>query len=358
MGIKNIKPFLKEAAPDTFVTMSMVNLSGYRIAIDANYLMYVIKSRANGRVINSTDLSKDLCLDNEEVNKVWVKMLIDMIMMFLNCNITPVFVFDGEHPKEKDQTKQVRQNAREERKNKINNLTEKMKGDLLDRKPCDVKELENLIKNDLTFTKKDYELFANVLLNLGVPCLYAEADGEQLCCMLCIEGKVAAVYSSDTDTLAYGCPLTITKVFENRHSPPAVECMVISNALTKLEIDYPTFLDLCIMCGCDFNNNIPKIGCKRAFGLLKEHKSIDNITSKYDTSILNYKRCRDIFSYKTSESLIRNETYSLEMDRSEPERTLSFFKLYDMEPQYGNFSVSVKRLGTPKDMVREVMSFE
>lgn len=45
--------------------------------------------------------------------------------------------------------------------------------------------------------------------------------------------------------------------------------------LQELELDMDKFIDLCIMCGCDYANNIRGIGAVRALSLIKQHGSIE-----------------------------------------------------------------------------------
>jgi flap endonuclease-1 len=40
------------------------------------------------------------------------------------------------------------------------------------------------------------------------------------------------------------------------------------------------FIDLCILCGCDYTKNIGGIGPVRAFKLIKEESTIENVLAK------------------------------------------------------------------------------
>jgi len=37
------------------------------------------------------------------------------------------------------------------------------------------------------------------------------------------------------------------------------------------------FIDLCILCGCDYTQNIGNVGPVKAFKLIQEHKTIENV---------------------------------------------------------------------------------
>jgi 5'-3' exonuclease len=117
--------------------------------------------------------------------------------------------------------------------------------------------------------------------------------------MLTIEGITAASFSTDTDNLTYGCPLVITGF----NGSGGVSVISINDVLACLDMSYREFVDLCIMAGCDYNDNIPKIGIGKSHKLLKEYHSIDNIT-KYDVQCLKHIKCRQLFAYVHSGLLI------------------------------------------------------
>jgi 5'-3' exonuclease len=47
--------------------------------------------------------------------------------------------------------------------------------------------------------------------------------------------------------------------------------------LAELDLTMDQFIDLCIMCGCDYANNIRGIGAVRALSLMKQHGSIEAV---------------------------------------------------------------------------------
>ena len=80
--------------------------------------------------------------------------------------------------------------------------------------------------------------------------------------------------------------------------------------LQSLDISSDQFLDLCIMCGTDYNKNIYKVGPEKAFKLLKEHGTIDDLLNKSvldeaSISVLKHVRVRELFrKYTKSDVLI------------------------------------------------------
>jgi len=64
-----------------------------------------------------------------------------------------------------------------------------------------------------------------------------------------------------------------------------------------LSMSKETFTDFCIMLGCDYNTNIPKIGPEKSYALMKLYKNIDDIKEiESQKDILHHIRIRELFS--------------------------------------------------------------
>jgi flap endonuclease-1 len=57
----------------------------------------------------------------------------------------------------------------------------------------------------------------------------------------------------------------------------------LNKVLAGLELNMEEFIDLCILCGCDYTSTIKGIGQKRAYELIKKHKTIEKAISKLDS---------------------------------------------------------------------------
>jgi flap endonuclease-1 len=309
MGIKGINTLIKRYSPEAFFTLPITSLSGKRIAIDGNNWMYTSMAIARKKIINKINVSLEEP-NPQEIRKEWFLLLINFLMGWLSYDITPVFVFDGTHPPEKDETKLKRKNARIATKIKIDALYKQIRDNTIERSESIIEELRKELRNYNFISTDDYELFRTIINRIGIPCLQATCDGEQLCSSLCIEGKVAAVFSVDTDNLVYGCPLIVTgysQTFsydEFGNKIDHLDCVRLDKVLNGLKVSHSIFVDLCIMSGCDFNTNIPGYAAIKSFNLLQKYGSIDNLPRNLNITCLNYLRCRNIFSYVPSEKLI------------------------------------------------------
>lgn len=148
-------------------------------------------------------------------------------------------------------------------------------------------------KNAFKIDKKDFDLTKKLFDILEVPYFDAPLEAETMCSDLCIRGKVKAVLSEDTDVLAYGSPIFLSKISSDG------SCLKIhyEDLLKKTSLTASQFLDFCIMCGTDYNKNIPRIGPARAYKLISEFGSIEKIAAYtgLDISILNHIRVRELF---------------------------------------------------------------
>jgi flap endonuclease-1 len=309
MGIKSINKLLKAKCPDAFFSLPITAFHGKRISVDASYWMYTNMATARKEVIRKTNVAEGEP-NIADIRKVWFQKAVDFILGWLANDITPVFVFDGVAHPEKAKTKEGRHNKREISRAKINALYEQLRGDILQRSPTIIEELRKELENYTDIPREEYDLFKNVVKVLGLPCVQARHDAEQLCASLCIEGNVAAVFSKDTDNLALGCPLMITGFSKTGYSYDEynqrinhVDCVRLDKILFGLSMSHNEFVDLCIMSGCDFNTNIPGKAVYKSYDLLQQYRSIDNLPEHLDKQCLNHLRCREIFTYKSAVEL-------------------------------------------------------
>ena len=67
--------------------------------------------------------------------------------------------------------------------------------------------------------------------------------------------------------------------------------------LQELQFSDQQFTDMCIMFGTDYNKNIYRIGCEKAYKLIEKYKNIETIENNgFNVTILNYKKTRELFT--------------------------------------------------------------
>jgi flap endonuclease-1 len=314
MGIQELNKFIKEYAPSAMGVISCSEFNGCRIAVDANGWLqanaFVIKSKLNKYY---DEIPEDILI--KEIILAAVRFSKKLMM----GNITPVFVFDGKPPEDKDETSKKRREKVELAKSKIEEIkTEISSGDLS--RSGQVAAYSQKI----TVTRDVISIVATVIRSLGVPSYFSSCEAERLCSMMCLQGYVSAVYSIDTDNIAHKCPLLLTR-FSKEHKN-MFEFVYYPEIMACIGISHESFLDFCIMCGCDYNTRIYGIGVVKAWDLIKLHKNIEGVRDNggKDVTVLNHIKSRENFAiidYHTIieeivpyEAMIVMDTYSITSD--------------------------------------------
>lgn len=311
MGIKNLHPFLRKACPQIYNETHLSYFAYEKIAIDVS--IYV-------------------CRFKTTLGKQWLDGFLQLVTLFRENEVHPIFVYDTKFPVEKDEEKKQRILSRMKTKEKTEKIVEdwqlykqsfqdqipafsttipfcpeKMSNELyefLDKtfghdSDCNLvdidREMDHLLNTLLTVRTEDFELTRKLLTRLGVPWLNASGEAEATCAVLCKKGWVKAVLSEDTDVLNYRSPCFLHKL--NLYTGTVQEIR-LEEMLNALEFTANQFMDFCIMCGTDYNSNLPKIGPEKAYKLIKKHGSLDEIKVQYpslEMDHLPFKRVREIF---------------------------------------------------------------
>ena len=300
MGIKNLNKFLKTKCPNIFIQTHLSHYAFKRVAIDISLYMHKFKAITGDR---------------------WLELILKLIATLRRNHIHCIFIFDGESPPEKNVEKMKRRQEKEKLKRNINNLNEAVEEynktgavpeiliKLWNRRRSKrllggsnninmewvlekVKQKNNQLIN---IQPKDFDDIKHLLGILNIPYYTAPGEAEKMCAKLCIDGKINAVLSEDTDIIAYGSPVFLTKIDMSNDTVIAIQNKSI---LENLELSQSQLLDLCIMCGTDYNTNIFRVGAHTAYKKLCKYNNIEGIEEKtsLDTSILKYKRSRELFT--------------------------------------------------------------
>jgi 5'-3' exonuclease len=184
--------------------------------------------------------------------------------------------------------------------------------------PIDViPELKTLIekyyRQTLPITDEYKEKAKKIVNILGLAVLQADGEAETLCAYLAIKGEVDAVLSEDTDVLAYGTPLLLSKIDIVKEK---VTTILHKNIRSCTGFSTEEFRDLCILLSCDYNSRVigfpPEcskhekhrkakkpvhIGAKAAVCMIDAYRNLEEVERHVvDTDPLNYRRCRELFT--------------------------------------------------------------
>ena len=293
MGIKDLKLLIKKNCPQSITHINYNDLRNKTIAIDTSIYLYKFKYGNNNFLLN----------------------FIKQIFKFKEFDIIPIYIFDGKPPLEKrdviDNRKELKR-KKYERKEEIEQKLEEYKNIIKDTNDKvslyeeNTKILEDELKklnlSIISINKGDIESLKELFTILNVQYIEADTEAEIICAQLCKQNKVDACLSDDTDVLANG------SIFITGYNFKKTNLIKYNHdeILKELKLTNEEFVDLCILCGCDYTLKISKIGYITAYKLIIKYRTIENIIEniksieKYcitDDFIksFNYQDCRDIF---------------------------------------------------------------
>jgi flap endonuclease-1 len=94
--------------------------------------------------------------------------------------------------------------------------------------------------------------------------------------------QVWATATEDMDALTFGTPMLLRHLtFAETRKMPIVE-VHLDKVLSGLGLSMDQFIDLCILCGCDYCDAIRGIGPKRALDLIQKHGCIEEALKHLD----------------------------------------------------------------------------
>ncbi|KAI5658297.1 hypothetical protein M9H77_27090 [Catharanthus roseus] len=260
MGIKGLTKLLMEKAPNAIKEQKFESYFGRKIAIDASMSIYQFLI-----VVGRTG-TETLTNEAGEVTS-HLQGMFNRTIRLLEAGIKPVYVFDGKPPDMKKQELAKRYSKRADATEDLNQAVE----------AGNMEEIEKFSKRTVKVTKQHNEDCKKLLRLMGVPVVEAPCEAEAQCAALCKSGKVYAVASEDMDSLTFGAPKFLRHLMDPSSKKIPVMEFEISKVLEGLKLTMDQFIDLCILCGCDYCDSIRGIGGLTALKLIDQHKSIEVI---------------------------------------------------------------------------------
>jgi flap endonuclease-1 len=299
MGIKGIKNLIKKFAPEAFQTINLNLLRGKTICIDSSIFLYKF------RYVYNTD-------------NFHILGFLNLIVKFRDHGIKCIFVFDGKPPQAKSETLKQRREKKEKIKERIVVLKNKVHApEFFDSDPEDEPqtsegetlslEIERLERTLLNVSRQHSLDVIELLKSIGIPFFVAVSEAEKACVYLQKHGYADHVLTEDTDCLTFG---SSSVIFAKGNT---YTLCTLNRILNDLNLTQNEFIDLCILCGCDYTGTIPKVGPATALKYIKKYGSIENIPDLPPE--FEYLIAREIF---TSE-----EHYTLNFDLAKNKQRFS-----------------------------------
>jgi flap endonuclease-1 len=348
MGIKRLMNLLREKAPKSIKSVPLSNYTGQLFALDASMAMYqfLISTQTIKTGFSIAELR------DEQGNLTGHLLgLLNRTLMLMEHGIRPVWVFDGKPPEAKMNTlrgrKEIKENAEKEKDEA------KDQGDM----EKALKFANQTIKIDQKMTDDAKKLISL----LGIPVIEAPSEAEATCSILAKDKKVFAAATEDMDTLCFGCPVLIRELTGKEENIIEIKLDV---ALSELGLTMDEFVDLCILCGCDYCERIEGIGCIKAFQLIKEYKTIEKVieyTEKYNKDDNHKKKMtynKENFDFVQARELFKKpeviDTSKVELNFTSPNiEGLKEFLVKEKNFSETRIDNAIKRLGNAKNKANQ-----
>jgi flap endonuclease-1 len=286
MGIKGLTKLLSDHAPGCMREQKFESYLDRKVAIDASMHIYQFMM-VIGRQGDQT-----LTNDAGEVTSHLQGMFMRTCRM-LEAGIKPVYVFDGKPPTMKGGELAKRKDKRDEAEAALAKAKE----------AGDQEEIEKMSKRTVRVTRQQSQEVMQLARLMGLPVFEAPCEAEASCAALCKAGLVYAAASEDMDTLCFACP----KLARNLMSPASQGKPILEfdyeKILTELDMTWEQFIDVCILCGCDYCDSIKGVGPVKAVSLIKKHGNIETLLQHLDTEKYPvpedwpYKEARELFKH-------------------------------------------------------------
>ena len=358
MGIKNLTVILNKKCQ---LAINTRKLDEYSKIFELDDNSYKIKFGIDLSIF----LYKFLYNNNDHIEG-----LTRLILRLLKNHITPIFVFDGKPPKEKNETIQLRKDKRDflvvkkninlhvintkgtlnydDFKNKINeyidnenisfiiddeeikNLFEKSKEELYSENEKLSKKIIYVTHQHIQSSKELFDLF-------GIKYIHAPCEAESLLAMLCKNNYIDGCISEDTDILANGGHLFLRNFNADKNE---VEEYCLQGILDSLEITHEQFIDMCILCGCDYTEKINGMGPITAHKLIVKYKTLEEILINNKKFIIpdnfDYVKARELFKYPISQELFDSIDKNIIFNMPQIDKLKVFLKNTSLKERFFN----------------------
>jgi len=223
MGIKYLNNICKKYCKDSYTNINLHELKYKTIVIDTNVYMYQFKK------------SNTLEIDFEI-----------MCQKFIKYNITPLFIFDGNVPKDKLEFVEKRKDNRKAAETKLQILSQKT---LSNKNKHKIKYYENLT---IKLNSTDFIIVKNLFTKYKFSYITAINEADELCALMNKLYKYP-VMSEDMDLFVYGTTIIIKNPNFYKETIDIYNTKAIIRSLNILSINH--FQSICILAGTDYYSN-------------------------------------------------------------------------------------------------------
>ncbi len=252
--------------------ISLEYLAGRKIAIDAYNALYQFLSTIRQR--DGTPLMDYNGKVTSHLSGIFYRTT-----RLIGLGIRPIYVFDGKPSELKRKTIEARSKVREDARKEWADALHK----------GDMEKARTKAQASSKLTNSMIEDSKHLLGLMGVPCIQAPGEGEAQASYLALKGEAYACASQDYDALLFGSPLLVKNfTMSGRRKLPRKDTYVdvmpelidLNQNLTNLGITREKLIWMALLIGTDFNEGVKGIGAKKAYKIVKDSSTLNEVISK------------------------------------------------------------------------------
>jgi len=274
MGIKNLNLVIKESMKKT----TFDKLRGSIIGVDFSLFLYRFVYNKNNPV----------------------ECFLRQIHLFFRHKILPVYVIDGDAPLEKRLTLDKRAHNRQKLYNNIADLLERQSENNSPNTTSKINsEITKLERRCVVFSQKQVQDILYFFELVGLPVIRENEEADFILAKLSAANKIDYILSDDSDVLAFGAKRVLKNFCIKEEK---CELYDMNDILMSLGVPMQKFVDICILCGCDYTTKIRNMNCGRSLQLILLWGSIEEVAKNTDyvIDLTQIDRARELFGKELS----------------------------------------------------------
>jgi flap endonuclease-1 len=219
MGIRYLNSYLTKQCKHGIYTILFDALTNSTVVIDTSIYLYKFKS------VDSLVTSMSQLID-----------------LFQEYSIRPVFVFDGKPKTNKKHTLHKRQQQKQLAWNQYQQVLHTETPEVL----------QSLKKTFIRVSQRDVETIKELMDSRNICYIQAPHEADEVCARMMIQGKAQYCMSDDMDMFVYGCSRVLRQVNLNSKT---VTLYQLEDILKTLHISLADFQMICILSGTDYSES-------------------------------------------------------------------------------------------------------
>jgi flap endonuclease-1 len=269
MGIKNLNLVIKESMKKT----TFDKLRGTKIGVDFSLFLYRFVYNKNNPV----------------------ECFLRQVQMFFRHKILPVYVIDGDAPLEKRSTLDKRAQKRQKMYDNIADLLDRQSENNSPTTSSRINsEITKLERRCVVFSQKTVQDIFYFFELLGLPVIRENEEADFILAKLSSANKIDYILSDDSDVLAFGAKRVLKNFCIKEEK---CELYDMDDILMSLGVPMQKFVDICILCGCDYTTKIRNMNCGKSLQLILQWGSIEEVAKNTDyvIDLTQVDKARELF---------------------------------------------------------------